>query len=131
MSAIFDVSSLCTVLLLMICTSTYLRELRPTIFDAGYQAGFDGSSSSIGTNPATTPGAAPKSGDYINYMEGNNDPNQHFQSQQHIMANQHHARPKRTGVLGFLWKLSRIGERLSPYVGAGCAIMAINILFFK
>ena len=34
MSAIFDFSSLITVLLLCICTATYLRELRPGIFDA-------------------------------------------------------------------------------------------------
>ena len=33
MSALFDFSSLLTVLLLLICTVTYLRELRPTIFD--------------------------------------------------------------------------------------------------
>jgi hypothetical protein len=33
MSAIFDFSSLLTVLLLLICTTTYLRELRPSIFD--------------------------------------------------------------------------------------------------
>jgi len=38
---------------------------------------------------------------------------------------------KREGLKGFFWKLSRIGERLSPYVGAGCAVMAIHILFFK
>ena len=40
-------------------------------------------------------------------------------------------RLKRTGVTGFFWKMSRIGERLSPYVGASCAIMAIHLLFFK
>jgi hypothetical protein len=33
MSAIFDFSSVLMILLLMICTSTYLRELRPGIFD--------------------------------------------------------------------------------------------------
>jgi len=33
MSALFDFSSLLTVLLLMICTCTYLREYRPKIFD--------------------------------------------------------------------------------------------------
>lgn len=33
MSALFDFSSLMTVLLLTICTTTYIRELRPTIFD--------------------------------------------------------------------------------------------------
>jgi hypothetical protein len=33
MSAIFNFSSLVTALLLSICTTTYLRELRPTIFD--------------------------------------------------------------------------------------------------
>lgn len=35
MSAIFDFSSLMTVLLLIICTCAYIRELRPTIFDGG------------------------------------------------------------------------------------------------
>lgn len=40
-------------------------------------------------------------------------------------------RLKRTGATGFFWKMSRIGERLSPYVGASCAIMAIHLLFFK
>ena len=33
MSAIFDFSSLITVLLLLICTCAYLRELRPSIFE--------------------------------------------------------------------------------------------------
>jgi len=33
MSAIFDFSSLLTVLLLLICTCAYIREMRPTIFD--------------------------------------------------------------------------------------------------
>ena len=35
MSAFFDFSSLILVILLLICTTTYLRELRPTIFDGG------------------------------------------------------------------------------------------------
>jgi hypothetical protein len=38
---------------------------------------------------------------------------------------------KRGGLLGFFWKLSRIGERVSPYVSAACALQAISILFFK
>mmetsp|Transcript_62941 Transcript_62941/g.185903 ORF Transcript_62941/g.185903 Transcript_62941/m.185903 type:complete len:82 (+) Transcript_62941:196-441(+) len=81
MSAIFDFSSLITVILLLICTCAYLREMRPAIFD-----------------------------------DAEPDP----------------ARPlKRTGVRGFLWKLSRIGERLSPYVGASCVCMAIYTLFVK
>lgn len=33
MSAIFDFGSLLTVLLLMICTCAYIREMRPTVFD--------------------------------------------------------------------------------------------------
>mmetsp|Transcript_5593 Transcript_5593/g.12116 ORF Transcript_5593/g.12116 Transcript_5593/m.12116 type:complete len:84 (+) Transcript_5593:126-377(+) len=83
MSAIFDFSSLLTVLLLLICTCAYLRDLRPTMFDGGQ---------------ALQPGET---------------------------------RLKRTGVLGFFWKMSRIGERLSPYVGASCVVMAINLLFLK
>ena len=35
MSAIFNFSSLILVVILMICTCTYIRELRPTIFDGG------------------------------------------------------------------------------------------------
>mmetsp|Transcript_10703 Transcript_10703/g.22693 ORF Transcript_10703/g.22693 Transcript_10703/m.22693 type:complete len:84 (-) Transcript_10703:370-621(-) len=83
MSAIFDFSSLLTVLLLLICTCAYLRDLRPTMFDGGQTL-----------QPGET-------------------------------------RLKRTGVLGFFWKMSRIGERLSPYVGASCVVMAINLLFLK
>eukprot|EP00522_Entomoneis_paludosa_P008074 CAMPEP_0172453378 /NCGR_PEP_ID=MMETSP1065-20121228/10729_1 /TAXON_ID=265537 /ORGANISM="Amphiprora paludosa, Strain CCMP125" /LENGTH=91 /DNA_ID=CAMNT_0013205557 /DNA_START=97 /DNA_END=372 /DNA_ORIENTATION=- len=91
MSAFFDFSSLITVLLLLICTTYYIRELRPTIFDHSPLA--------------------------------SNDPNQPQQQQQ--------APLKRDGINGFLWKLSRIGERLSPYVGAGCALMALHVLFLK
>lgn len=47
------------------------------------------------------------------------------------MMQQSNRHNKREGFMGFFWKLSRIGERLSPYVGAGCVIMAINILFFR
>mmetsp|Transcript_925 Transcript_925/g.1425 ORF Transcript_925/g.1425 Transcript_925/m.1425 type:complete len:84 (-) Transcript_925:367-618(-) len=83
MSAIFDFSSLLTVLLLLICTCAYLRDLRPTMFDGGQTL-----------QPGET-------------------------------------RLKRTGVLGFFWKMSRIGERMSPYVGASCVVMAINLLFLK
>ena len=35
MSAIFDFSSLLTVILFLICTCAYLRDMRPTIFDGG------------------------------------------------------------------------------------------------
>mmetsp|Transcript_29356 Transcript_29356/g.28227 ORF Transcript_29356/g.28227 Transcript_29356/m.28227 type:complete len:85 (+) Transcript_29356:241-495(+) len=83
MSAIFNFSSLILVVLLMICTCTYLKELRPTILDGGL---------------VQEPG-----------------------------------RPliKRPGLGGFFWKLSRIGERLSPYISASCLAMAIHVLFFK
>jgi hypothetical protein len=35
MSAIFDFSSVLMILLLMICTCTYLREMKPNVFDGG------------------------------------------------------------------------------------------------
>jgi len=82
MSAIFDFSSLLTVLILLICTCTYLRELRPAVFDP--------------PNPEN------KS---IHYKE-------------------------RKGLGGTFWKLSRIGERLSPYMGVACLCMAIKTLLF-
>ncbi|KAF7823472.1 protein kish-like [Senna tora] len=31
---------------------------------------------------------------------------------------------------GFFWKAARIGERLSPWVAAGCFTMGVSILFF-
>ena len=37
----------------------------------------------------------------------------------------------REGVNSFLWKMSRIGERLSPYIGVSCAVMSIHVIFFK
>ena len=41
MSALFDFSSLLTVILLAICTAAYLRELRPGIFDSAQQVRAD------------------------------------------------------------------------------------------
>mmetsp|Transcript_43599 Transcript_43599/g.105727 ORF Transcript_43599/g.105727 Transcript_43599/m.105727 type:complete len:84 (+) Transcript_43599:201-452(+) len=82
MSAIFDFSSVLMILLLMICTCTYLREMRPGLFDGG----------------------KPR------------DPNLP-------------AHANRDGLAGFCWKLSRVGERLSPFVGASCFFMAIYQLF--
>ncbi|XP_042643525.1 protein kish-A isoform X2 [Tyto alba] len=35
----------------------------------------------------------------------------------------------RTGLMGFLWKCGRIGERKSPFVAVCCVMMAFNILF--
>mmetsp|Transcript_6159 Transcript_6159/g.12906 ORF Transcript_6159/g.12906 Transcript_6159/m.12906 type:complete len:81 (+) Transcript_6159:211-453(+) len=77
---LFDLSSLLTVLLLLICSCAYIREMRPTIFD-----------------PIVEPG--------------------------NIV--------KHSGFLGMLWKLSRIGERLSPYVSVCCAMMALHIIFLQ
>ena len=41
------------------------------------------------------------------------------------------AHADRDGIGGFCWKLARIGERLSPFIGGGCLLMAIHVLFFK
>jgi hypothetical protein len=80
MSALFDFPSMLVVILLFICSMTFLRSLRPNIFNSGNPAG----------------GGA-----------------------------QH------TGFTGIAWKVSRIGERLSPYVGGCCIIAAFYVLFIK
>lgn len=36
----------------------------------------------------------------------------------------------KTGARGVFWKAARIGERLSPWVGAACFAMAFSVLFF-
>jgi hypothetical protein len=36
-----------------------------------------------------------------------------------------------TGISGTLWKMARIGERMSPYVAACCVAMAANVLFLQ
>ncbi|XP_055639079.1 protein kish [Toxorhynchites rutilus septentrionalis] len=71
MSAIFNFQSLLSVILLMICTCTYLRSLFPSLVDRN-----------------------------------------------------------KTGMLGIFWKLARIGERKSPWVGLACILMAASILFY-
>lgn len=81
MSALFDFPSLLVVILLFICSMTFLRSLRPNIF-----------------NDSSNPSAG---------------------------GAQH------TGFTGVAWKVSRIGERLSPHVGACCIVAAIYVLFFK
>lgn len=108
MSAIFDFSSLITVFVLSICTTTYLRELRPAIFDA--------------TIVSTATAVAATDGGAATGMDANPQPLQQQRQQPH-----HH----RDGMMGFLWKLSRIGERCSPYISVACILQAINILFWK
>ena len=83
MSAIFNFSSLVVVLLLFVCTTAYLRALRPTIFDGHLTA------------------------------EDLADPQSHR---------------RRTGVRGFCWRASRVGERASPYVAVSLAAMAVHIM---
>mmetsp|Transcript_19521 Transcript_19521/g.24598 ORF Transcript_19521/g.24598 Transcript_19521/m.24598 type:complete len:84 (-) Transcript_19521:195-446(-) len=83
MSAIFNFSSLMTVTLLSICTTAYLREMKPSIFDNGMEQ---------------VPG-------------------------QPLI--------KRKGFSGFCWKLSRIGERLSPFISISCILMALHVLYKK
>ncbi|XP_044485738.1 protein kish-like [Mangifera indica] len=70
MSALFNFHSFLTVVLLVICTCTYVKMQFPTILE------------------------------------------------------------QKTGFRGFFWKAARIGERLSPWVAAGCITMGVSILFF-
>jgi Protein of unknown function (DUF1242) len=109
MSAIFDFSSLVTVFVLSICTTTYLRELRPAIFDDMSIATTTSNLQQPDSATDTTT-AALKS------------------SQPPIRHQPHH---HRDGMMGFLWKLSRIGERCSPYISIACVLQALNILFWK
>ncbi|XP_057511356.1 uncharacterized protein LOC130793594 isoform X2 [Actinidia eriantha] len=37
---------------------------------------------------------------------------------------------QKAGFRGFFWKAARIGERLSPWVAAGCFMMGVSIIFF-
>ncbi len=113
MSAIFDFSSLITVFVLSICTTTYLRELRPAIFDT----------SMAGGDASRTPSAV---GSFQNDTTTTTNNNQPLPPQQRQQAHHH-----REGVMGFLWKLSRIGERCSPYISIACILQAMNILFWK
>ena len=108
MSAIFDFSSLITVFVLSICTTTYLRELRPAIFDASITAAIPGTGDAA---------VAPTTNDAL-----------HNQNPQRQRQQAHH---HRDGMMGFLWKLSRIGERCSPYISVACILQAMNILFWK
>ncbi|KAI7862561.1 transmembrane protein 167 precursor, partial [Spinellus fusiger] len=68
-SAIFNFQSLLLVVLLLICTCTYVRAQAPSLIDRN-----------------------------------------------------------KTGLLGLLWKASRVGERLSPYVSLACIIMGVTIM---
>merc|ERR1712226_194520 len=74
MSALFNFDSLCIVILLLICTCTYLHSM-----------------------PVTTA-----------ILDKN-----------------------KRGFVGIFWKFARIGERLSPYVGAACALAGFYTLFFQ
>lgn len=78
-SALFDFTSLLTVLLLLICTCAYLRALT---FKPNSEV--------------------PTMLDYAKH-----------------------------GVGSVFWKAARVGERLSPWIAAGCVIMAFHTLFIR
>ena len=82
MSALFDVPSLIVVLLLIICSSSYLRSLYPTIFNDG----------------STTKRYSLLLLYYYCYYHC------------------YHC-SYRSGFKGALWKASRLGERMSQYIG--------------
>ena len=54
----------------------------------------------------------------------------HARSQRPTIFNDENGR-SHTGITGFLWKLSRIGERLSLQVSICCIIAAIYVLFIR
>ena len=77
MSALFDFSSFLVMLLLIICSTTFARSLRPEIFNVSKDV------------RATT------------------------------------------GVMGLLWKFSRIGERKSLWVSGACLLASFYVLFIR
>lgn len=104
MSALFDFSSLLTVILLFICTCAFLRSLRVGIFD----------------DPNAEPPPAPQA----SLTRSSLAPT--------CFNAAHTARPqKHDGLRGICWKASRIGERASPYVSAMCVMMAVHLLLIK
>ena len=127
MSAIFDFSSLITVFVLSICTTTYIRELRPAIFDTAIT---NSTSSSHNTQQQHHSSSNDSLNDMSNYQNNNNNneqiSNTTTTSMKRFMPHHH-----RDGMMGFLWKLSRIGERCSPYISIACIVQALNILFWK
>lgn len=151
MSAIFDFSSVLMIILLMICTSTYLRELRPGIFD--------GSTVRRGTNFCASMRLMAIIASsrrvislcflpwsvflgpirHCNWLlpfpwtcivrHRNNDVKfvTVFLKQPRDPSKPIHH--DRSGFEGLCWKMSRVGERMSPYVGASCFFMAFYVLF--
>ncbi|RXH95774.1 hypothetical protein DVH24_008274 [Malus domestica] len=81
-SALFNFNSFLTVVLLVICTCTFVKMQFPAVLEL-------------------------KSGSVVSL-------------------------PMASLILfrGFFWKAARIGERLSPWVAAGCFTMGISIIFF-
>ena len=152
MSALFNFSSLLTVLLLMICTCTYLREMRPTIFDPNVEPQV------LRVLPEFEP-MMPHTPPLNNHCKAaflhstltafflvffllntktyffSWTPKLCLAIPKFTQANGQPPGPiphnKRDGFSGFFWKLSRIGERLSPYVSASCLLMGLHVLFFK
>ena len=103
MSALFDFSSLLTVILLFVCTCAFLRSLRVGIFD----------------DPNAEPPPAPQASLTRSLSLAN------LFNAAHIVRPQKH-----DGLRGICWKASRIGERASPH-GTACVMMAVHLLLIK
>jgi len=127
MSAIFDFTSLITVVLLLICTAAFVREIRPGIYDGGRVR----ACILICTLVCCATIA------YVIFIRDRVTLTLLrlllLPSFLCIIRHQTYERgfKGRSGFSGFMWKLSRIGERLSPYVAACCIVMAVHLLFFR
>ncbi|KAH7513703.1 hypothetical protein FEM48_Zijuj11G0009200 [Ziziphus jujuba var. spinosa] len=109
MSALFNFNSFLTVVLLVICTCTFLKMQFPTfleqktglvlgVFCFGTESRIMDYEDRYGCFSVDIGGST-----YLSW---------------------HHR------FRGFFWKAARIGERLSPWVAAGCFTMGVSIIFF-
>lgn len=134
MSAIFDFTSLITVVLLLICTAAFVREIRPGIYDGGrvracIQYGYDVHQLHVWYQAMCFSRLT------ILFVVFFSPYQYHLCMSCHVRCSTRQTYERgfkgRSGFSGFMWKLSRIGERLSPYVAACCVVMAVHLLFFR
>ena len=111
MSALFDFNAFLTVVLLTVCTCTYIKLKAPAVL--AQKTGCAPCCRSASPIPSVQRVAGQLCTEYW-------PPKPALTEAPHALI---------IRFRGFFWKAARVGERLSPWVGLGCFVMGLVVLF--
>lgn len=146
MSALFDFRSFCIVLLLTVCTCTYIKVRFPSVLNSrvGFRFVLSSACGKLAGGERVANGRCMAARVDCQRGEENERPLEARQETHRVRQDgPAHTRPTRASpqsqspvshgsrhCRGIWWKFARIGERLSPLISLACLGMAVSLLVY-